>query len=122
MKKMKLLVLFIAIWAIPAMAGTVVCSGTVLTVAYDTPDRVMLRLSSMDAPVYICSLSSVWSVAGSTNTTDPATCRAFFDMLLSAQALGATVTSMYFDGDSVPAACDQWGAWKTASVRYFQRY
>jgi hypothetical protein len=121
MKKISLTILLMTTWVAHSLAGTVVCSGTVDRIAFHSSDKVMLKLSSMDAEVFICSLSSVWANSEGSDTTDPATCRAMFDMLLSAKALGTPVNSMYFDGVDVPTACDQWGAWKSAHIRYFQR-
>ena len=121
MKRRNLMSLLVALWVPASLAGTVVCSGTVDKVAFHASDKLMLRLSSMDAGVFICSFSSVWSVSGTSYTTAPETCKAFHSMLLSAQALGTHINSMYFDGDQVPAACNQWGAWKSANIRYFSR-
>ena len=100
-------------------AGTVVCSGTVNMLAYHSPNKLMLQLSSMDNPVFICNADSDWSVSGTTYTTGPGTCKAMYSTFLAAKSTGKTVSSVYFDGDQVPATCNGWGTWKNANIRYF---
>jgi hypothetical protein len=102
-----------------AHAGTVVCSGKVAQLAYHANDRVMIRLDSMNTPVFFCSPESVFSVAGTTYTTGPETCKLLYSTFLSAQITQKAITSMYFDGDDVPQTCDTWLPWKRANIRFY---
>lgn len=104
---------------VSAHAATLVCGGTIVTLAYHSPNRIMLRLSSMDNAVFFCNTDTEWSVAGTTYTTAPRACGALYSSFLSAKMSGLTVNSMYFDGNEVPATCDSWGKWKSANIRYF---
>jgi hypothetical protein len=79
----------------------------------------MLRLSSMNTPVFFCHPNATFVVTGTTYTTSAETCRAMVAMLITARETGRTIESMYFDGDDVPATCDAWGGWKSANVRFF---
>lgn len=101
-------------------AGTVVCSGTVKSISYHSPDRVYVRLSSMNTIVNICRTNSTHSVSGTSYTTAPETCQYFVSVLLAAKLSGKQITNMYFDGDQVPSSCNSWESWRQANVRHFQ--
>ena len=102
-----------------AMAGTVVCSGTVEALSYHASGTFMIRLSSMNIPVFFCRPDSEFSVSGTTYTTPPETCKTLYATFLAARESGRTISGMYFDGDDVPTTCDTWGPWKSANIRYF---
>ena len=102
-----------------AQAGTIVCSGKVAQLAFHASDRMMIRLDSMNTPVFFCSPESVYSVPGTSYTTGPETCKLLYSTYLSAQFANKTISSMYFDGDDVPQSCDSWGPWKSANIRFY---
>jgi hypothetical protein len=100
------------------LAGTVVCSGTVETIAYHANNSFMVRLSSMNTPVYFCNPEITWNVAGF--STGPQTCKMLYATFLAARESGRTINSLYFDSDDAPATCNTWGTWKSATVRFFE--
>lgn len=79
----------------------------------------MLKLSSMDNPVFVCNADAEWSVTGTPYTTGPNSCKAMYSTFLTAKATGQAISGMYFDGDDVPTACNSWGTWKSANIRYY---
>ncbi|SNB46510.1 hypothetical protein SAMN06269301_1977 [Geobacter sp. DSM 9736] len=115
------LLLLVVLLAVPASyAEAVVCGGTVQTLAYHQPGKLLLRLSSMNTPVYICSTDADWVVPGSlAGSTSPAACKAIYATLLAAKTSGAPIPDMYFDGDQLPANCISFAPWSEANVRYF---
>jgi hypothetical protein len=100
------------------LAGTVVCSGTVETIAYHANNSLMVRLSSMNTPVYFCNPEITWNVAG--YSTGPQTCKMLYAMFLAARESGRTINSLYFDSDDAPTTCNTWATWKSATVRFFE--
>lgn len=80
----------------------------------------MMRLSSMNAAISICSLNSEWMVSGSLagNTTASA-CKAIYATMLTARSSGRPMTSVYFDGDAVPTACSSFVFMTLVNIRYF---
>lgn len=104
-----------------ANSATVVCNGTVDQLAYHQPGQLMLRLSSMNVPIFICSTEADWNVPGSlSGTTTTSACKTIYATLLSARLTHNQISSMYFDGDDVPAACNAFSVWTKVNVRYFQ--
>jgi hypothetical protein len=102
-------------------AANVVCGGTVAQLAYHQPGKLMLRLSSMNVPVFICSADSEWIVPGSVaGNTSASSCKTLYAALLSAKLAGSTVNSMYLDGDQVPTSCSSFTSWTNVNVRYFE--
>lgn len=101
------------------MAGTVVCEGTVDTLAYHANNKLMIKLSSMNRPVFFCSPDSEWTVAGTDYKTGPQSCQTLYSTFLAAQMAGKTLKNVYFDGDQVPASCNEWASWANANIRYF---
>ena len=99
--------------------ATVVCSGTVDVLAYHANNNLMVKLSSMNTPVFFCNPDSNWTVAPG-YTTGPQTCKALYATFLTAKVTGTSLSAVYFDGDSVPATCNAWGPWVSANIRYFQ--
>lgn len=102
-----------------AHAGTITCNGTVDRIGLHAPDRIMLKLSSMSNPVFICNPNKEWGVPGTTYTTSSETCKSMLSMLMHAKSTNAQMGSVWFDGDDVPSSCNEWGSWKKANVRYF---
>jgi len=115
-----LLQALLAVVASQAHGGTVVCSGTVEQLAYHQPGRLMIRLSSMNVPVFICSADHDWEPAGSFSSTSPAACKTLYATLLAARLTRGTIGSMYFDGDEGPASCGAFSRWTSVNVRYFE--
>jgi hypothetical protein len=103
----------------PAFSGTVVCSGTVVRLAQHANNNLMVQLSSMNAPVFICNMEVTWTITGTSLTTGPNQCKALLAMFLEARATDTPINNVYFDGDAVPATCTGWANWTSALVRYF---
>jgi hypothetical protein len=102
----------------PALAGTIVCAGTVELLAFHANDILLVQLSSMNTPVQYCRLNQDWNEAPGYTTT-PTACKALLAMFTSAKAMGAVLNSVYFDGPSVPSTCSGWAGWSSANIRYF---
>jgi hypothetical protein len=102
-----------------AWAGTVVCSGTVDAISFHASNTFMIKLSSMNVPVFFCNPDSTFSVPGTSYTTGPQTCKALIGMFLAARETGRVINNIYFDGDDTPAACNAWGNWQSANIRHF---
>jgi hypothetical protein len=102
-----------------ASAATVVCAGTVITVSYHASGVLMIRLSSMNVPVFFCTPDSTWTTAGPGLTTEPEACKAMYATFLAARLSGTPLANVYFDGDAVPAACNAWSAWTNANIRHY---
>jgi len=118
-KKIFLAKLFLVMCSTNLNAATVICSGTVEELAYHAPNSFMVRLSSMNKPVFFCNPDKEFSVSGTSYVTGPESCKVLYSTFLSAKVAQKTINSMYFDGDQVPASCNDWGDWKSANIRYF---
>ncbi len=103
----------------PLYAGTVICSGKVEQLAYHADNSFMIKLDSMNVPVFFCSPEIEWAVVGTEYKTGPETCKLLYASFLSAKSSGAILKTIYFDGGDVPERCDGWGDWKRANIRYF---
>lgn len=101
-------------------AGTIVCSGNVEVLAYHANNKLMLRLSNMNAPVFFCSPDSEWTVAGTTYKTGPETCKTLYSSFMAAKLAGKPINNVWFDGDQVPTGCNGWPGWASANIRYFE--
>jgi hypothetical protein len=112
-------VIFLVATMASAHAGTLTCVGTVDKLAFHSPGRLVLNLSSMNTPVFVCSTDAEWIVAGSGYTTSPAACKALYATFLAARTTGGTLDYIHFDGDQVPASCTSFPAWTNVNVRYF---
>jgi len=109
----------ISVTATTANSGTLMCSGSVAEVAYHSPGKLMIRLSSMNTGVIFCSTDSDWSVTGTEyGSTSPSACKALYSTFLTAKALGTPIVQVRFDGDAVPATCDSFAPWASVSIRY----
>ena len=104
--------------ASPAFAGTVVCTGTVDYLQYDSNDKFAIKLSTMNQAVYFCTPQGTWTVTAGYSTGSE-TCKMMYASFLAAKLAGIPVGAVYFDGDGVPATCDAWAAWQSASIRHF---
>lgn len=102
-----------------ADAGTLTCAGTVQKLAFHAPGRLMLQLSDMNTPVFICSTDGDWVVADGGYVTTPSACKALYSTFLAARVSGGSINYIHFDGAQVPATCSSWPAWANATVRYF---
>ncbi|AZZ95774.1 hypothetical protein [Pseudoalteromonas sp. R3] len=102
-----------------SFAGTLQCSGTVDKIGLHAPDRVMLKLSSMNKAVFICNTNAEWSVSGTPYTTSAQTCNALLSMLLYAKSTNTDMGHVWFDGNDVPTSCNGWEDWKSANIRHF---
>jgi hypothetical protein len=111
--------LFLLTAAATTNAATLTCSGRISQLNYHSPDRFMLQLDSMNAPVFFCNPSTVWSVAGTGYTTSPESCRTMVGLFQSGKLSDRTLAVVYFDGDEVPASCNGWSSWQNANIRYF---
>lgn len=102
-----------------AGAASIVCTGTVVQLAYHQPGNLFLRLSSMNTAVGICSTDAEWVVPGSLagNTTVSA-CKTLYATLMTAKVTGATFANVYFDGDQVPGSCTTFAPWTQVNLRY----
>jgi hypothetical protein len=108
--------------SINAYSGTVVCSGTVVRLAYHQPDAIFVQLSSMNTPVLICSMDVEWVVPGTlAGNTSVSACRAMYAALLSAKLADRPINVFYMDGDTVPAACGAFASWTRVNVRYWEQ-
>ncbi|MET1257411.1 hypothetical protein [Aliikangiella maris] len=79
----------------------------------------MLKLSSMNKAIFICSPNSEWNIPGGGYKTSAETCKSMLSMLMHAKSTKAEMGSVWLDGDDVPASCNAWGDWKSANVRFF---
>jgi len=115
----KILLSCALLYSINASAGSLVCSGTVDTIAYHGNDKLMVKLSSMNHPVFFCNPNQEWSVAGASGRVMGAeTCKAVFSMFLSARATQEPIARVHFDGDNVPTSCSNFASWQDVYIRY----
>jgi hypothetical protein len=103
-----------------ASAATIVCSGTVMSLSYHAnvtggTSVLYVRLSAMNS---VCSPDALWTVSGTPYVTTAEGCKARYATLLAARISGLPFSSIWFDGDAVPAACNAWSNWAQANIRY----
>lgn len=115
--KTTMIILSISVTSI-TYAASLSCKGTVDQVAYHADNRFMVKLSSMNRPVFFCNPEQEWSVTGTNYKTGPETCKMLYSTLLTAKATQSEVDYIHFDGDAVPASCNDWKAWASANIRY----
>jgi len=100
-------------------AGTLVCTGTVDSVAYHGNDKLMIKLSSMNTPVFFCNPNQAWTAPGATGRVmNGETCKVVFSMFLTAKATGESISRVHFDGDNVPTSCNGFSSWTDVFIRY----
>jgi len=106
-----------------------VCPGTVAELSYTLEGGsydpiVLLRLSSMNAPVKVCSLSQNWTIG--VFVTTPTACQLLYGTMLAARLSGTPLNDAYFDFlGSSPSTCTGWPASPlnaNASVRNYRIY
>jgi hypothetical protein len=114
------LVLILLLHSAVLNAAELVCSGTVDELSYHASNRFMLRLSSMNVAVFFCNPDAEWIVSGTGYKTGPNACKMMYSTFLAAKATGKRLTSMYFDGDDVPASCDGFENWKSVNIRHYK--
>ncbi|GAB1624080.1 hypothetical protein AAOGI_41300 [Agarivorans albus] len=116
---MKYVVGFFVLFSSMVSAGSLVCDGTVDKVAYHGNDKLMVKLSSMNNPVFFCNPNADWRVSGAEGRVMKAeTCKAVFSMFLSARTTKEFISRVHFDGDNVPAGCDKFESWKNVFIRF----
>jgi hypothetical protein len=107
------------IFSMNVSAGSLVCSGTVDTVAYHGNDKLMVKLSSMNTPVFFCNPNEAWSVLGEpARVMNPETCKSVFSMFLSARATREKISKVTFDGDNVPTSCSGFSTYQNIFIRF----
>lgn len=117
--KNKLLMSLFLLFPTTVTAGSLICSGKVDQVAYHGNNRLMVKLSSMNTPVFFCNPGSDWKVAGEPNRVmSPDTCKAVFSIFLSARSTEETINRVHFDGDNVPESCSSFKSWQEVFIRY----
>ncbi|NQY62440.1 MAG: hypothetical protein HRT38_01755 [Alteromonadaceae bacterium] len=102
-----------------SFGGTIQCGGTVEKIGLHANNRILLKLSSMNTKVFICTIDAEWTVSGTSYKTSAETCKAMLSMLMHAKATKADMGAVWFDGDDVPESCNGWLEWKTTNVRHF---
>ena len=100
-------------------AATLTCNGTVEKIGLHANNRLMLKLSSMNTAVFICSPNSEWTVPGTSYKTSAETCKTMLSMLMHAKSTNADMGNVWFDGTDVPSSCKGWKNWKSANIRFF---
>jgi hypothetical protein len=100
-------------------AATLVCSGKIDRLSYHSPNKFMLKLSSMNTPVFFCSPDMEWKVGGTSYVTGAETCKTMYSTFLAIKMTDKSITSMYFDGDQVPSSCNSWESWRQANIRHY---
>lgn len=117
MKRIFLILVTFATFA--SSAGSLVCSGTVESVAYHSNNKLMVKLSSMNTPVFFCSTNSNWTITGAEGRTmSPESCQVIFSVFLTAKTTKEPLTRVHFDGNDVPDSCSEFENWKSAFIRY----
>jgi hypothetical protein len=103
-----------------ALSGTafatdgISCNGIVSLIGVHGTDRVMLRLSGMNAQVQICSLTQTM---GASYPISPDQCKADYATLLTAFTLAANI-NVYFDNVATGTSCTTFAGWEIATARW----
>jgi hypothetical protein len=105
-----------------AQSASLYCAGgTVVTLAIHQPGTLYVRMSNMNTPVGICSMTGDWNPPGAlVGATPPATCKSLYAALLVAKQTGQAVPVLLFDGDTVPANCMSFAPWTQANLRWIE--
>lgn len=103
-----------------ASAGTLTCAGIVDELAYHGNGKFMLKLNTMNTPVFFCNAEADWVVSGTSYKTGQETCKMMYSTFLAAKSTNATLDYIHFDGDDVPSSCNGFPKWASASIRYFK--
>lgn len=118
MKKLVLLTFVASLFSLQCYAGTIQCSGKVAQIGMHANDKIMLRLTSMNRPVFICSMAERWEVDGTVYKTTVEMCKALYSMFLTAKTTGAEVGDVWMDGNDANS-CSSFESWKKVNVRHF---
>ena len=82
---------------------------------------MLLQLNSMNTPIIVCNMDRDYAPAGSlAGATTPAACKTIYAGLLAAKATEQFLPNVYFDGDTVPTACNGFTFLQLVNLRYFQ--
>lgn len=100
-------------------AATIVCTGTVDQLVYYNPGMIMVRLSSMNTAVFVCSTEATFTAPNAGYSTSPQACKVMYAGLLTAKTANTPIAAMYFDAASVPSSCGSWPEWANAQVRLY---
>jgi len=120
MLKYVLSLMLLGVFVSNVHAGSLVCSGNVDMLAYHQGAGLLVKLSSMNEHVFICSTDNEWIVPGSlAGNTSPAACKTLYSTFLLARTTGTPIKNMVFDGNAVPAACNSFAPWTSVNVRYY---
>ena len=101
-------------------ASGLYCSGTVDKLSYHSPNKFMIKLNTMNTPVFFCNPSGTWTVSGATTyETSKESCNTMYSTFLAAKMSGKVISNMVFDGDGVPNDCGSWSTWQSANIRHY---
>ncbi|NOU52662.1 hypothetical protein HG263_19335 [Pseudoalteromonas sp. JBTF-M23] len=101
-----------------SLAGALICTGTVDELAFHSNDRFMVKLSSMNAPVFFCNSEKAWTVDGAPDITSPETCKMLYSSFLAAKAAKTHIPRLHIEGVQVPSDCNRFAPWSGVSIRY----
>lgn len=96
-----------------------VCEGKVDQLVFHADNSFLLKLSSMNTPVFFCNPDAIWTAAGTPYTTGPETCKMLYSTFLSAQMAGKSLSAVYFDGDDAKGNCQSFPSWGKVNIRHF---
>jgi hypothetical protein len=118
MKKKFTSALILVLFSHIAQAATdaIQCSGKVEQIAVYSSDTIVMRLSSMNYPVTICSLSST---VGSTMPVPPSQCKAAYAALMLAMAQDKTA-SVWLDNVVNGTNCQNFSRLEMATIRWVE--
>ncbi len=97
-----------------AATNSIKCIGTVSVIGVHSTDRVILRLSSMNDVVQICSLSQTMGTAFPVTVEQ---CKAAYSTFLTAYSLNTTMT-VWFDNVQTGTSCSTFSGWEVATARW----
>lgn len=115
----KIILLIILLSSFHSYAASLTCIGTVEQLAYHGQGRFMMKLSSMNTPVFFCSSDQEWTVNGTGYKTSVSACKMMYSTFLAAKATKEPMDYVHFDGDDVPSDCNSFKSWANVSIRYF---
>jgi hypothetical protein len=95
------------------------CGGKVAELAFHQPGKIVLRLSSMNSVIVICSVDGDWNVPGSRGgVTTTSSCKTMYATLLAAKHANVSLGSVVFDANVLPTACTGFTPWQEVNVRF----
>lgn len=90
------------------------CNGTISTLGVHGTDRVMLKLSGMNALVQICNLNQTM---GFTWPISAEQCKVAYSTLLTAYSMNKFI-NVYFDNVQNGTSCSTFVGWEVATLRW----